>query len=168
MIAEPLRSELGAPGARKCGSSKRRFLIAARDLLDERGPTVTLSEIATRAGVDQGAMRTDLLEVADPAPASLGPTQWLADLRAVLPARLADRTASLSEVSSALAISPRTLQRRLAAAGTSWRAEVDAARRKLAAELARAGEARKAIARQLGYSDTRGLRRALRRWKAGT
>jgi AraC-like DNA-binding protein len=175
MIAEPLRSEWGAPGGRDCGPSKRRFLVAARDLLDERGPTVTLSEIATRAGVDQSAVRRDLREVflqlaasvTDPPPASQGPTQWLADLRRVLPARLADRTASLSEVSSALAISPRTLQRRLAAAGTSWRAEVDSARRELAGELARAGEARKAVARRLGYSDTRGLRRALRRWKGG-
>jgi AraC-like DNA-binding protein len=109
-----------------------------------------------------------LASVADPPTTTQGPTQWLADLRAVLPARLADRTASLSEVSSALAISPRTLQRRLAEAGTSWRAEVDTARRERAAELARAGEARKAIARQLGYSDTRGLRRALRRWKGVT
>lgn len=92
-------------------------------------------------------------------------SNWLADLRAALPGRLADRTASLSEVSTALTISPRTLQRRLAEAGTSWRDEVDAARRDLVMQLAGAGEVRKAIARKVGYSDTRVLRRALRRWK---
>jgi AraC-like DNA-binding protein len=180
MIAESLPDAPDGQVRRDYRRSKHRFLAAARDLLDERGPTVTLYEIATRARVDARTEATDPLDVflaqrlqeilelvaasSDPPPASECQSEWLADLRGTLPARLADRTTSLSEVSRALAISPRTLQRRLANAGTSWRDEVDAARRELAVELARAGESRKTIARQVGYSDTRGLRRALRRW----
>lgn len=110
----------------------------------------------------------EILELAasakDPHAAGESQSNWLADLRAALPARLAARTASLRAASTALAVSPRTLQRRLGEAGTSWRREVDTARRELATELTGAGEARKAIARQVGFSDTRGLRRALRRW----
>jgi AraC-like DNA-binding protein len=164
-----------------CAPFRRRFLVAARDLLDERGPAVTLSEIAARAGLDGRAGQFDppelflarrldeLLELVPPVPAGgpadAGSPGWLGELRAALPARLADRTASLREVSAAMAVSPRTLQRWLADAGTTWRAEVDTARRELSTELAGAGEGRKAVARRVGYSDTRALRRALRRWR---
>jgi AraC-like DNA-binding protein len=152
---------LAHPG---CRPSRQRFLVAARDLLDERGPAVTLSEIARRAGLDVDEILQLVASGQGPPATSECQPDWLAGLRDALPARLADRSASLHEVSTALAVSTRTLQRRLAEAGTSWRDEVDAARRKLATQLAGAGEGRKAIAHKVGYSDTRGLRRALRRW----
>jgi AraC-like DNA-binding protein len=180
MTTATLRPGQRTRGPLDCGPSKQRFLVAARDLLIERGPTVTLSEIASRAGLDQRRVQLgplevflahrldEILELVDAAPdpqaTSQSQSNWLAELRAALPARLVARTASLREVSTALAVSPRTLQRRLAEAGTSWRDEVDTARRELAIQLAGAGEARKAIAGKVGYSDTRGLRRALRRW----
>lgn len=157
MITESPWPELDGRGHLDCGPSKQRFLVAARDLLDERGLELCLAqrlnEILQLMTSAEGSHATDEC-----------PSNLLADLRASLPARLAARTASLSEVGASLAISPRTLQRRLAEAGTSWRAEVDTARRELAAQLAGAGHGRKAIARRVGYSDTRGLRRALRRW----
>lgn len=61
-------------------------------------------------------------------------------------------------------MSPRSLQRRLEEEGTSWREEVDAVRREQAARLLREGASRAAMAAQLGYSDVRALRRAVRRW----
>lgn len=61
-------------------------------------------------------------------------------------------------------MSRRTVQRRLAEERTSWRAELDAARRAEAARLKREGASNKVIAARLGYSDTRALRRAVRRW----
>jgi AraC-like DNA-binding protein len=180
MISGPLRLSGPARASVACIPFKRRFLVAARDLLVERGAAVTLSEIARRAGVDEPvappgpleaflAHRLDeLLELVPPPDEHEGDEAdlpgWLAELRAALPARLADRTSSLRAVSTDLAVSPRTLQRRLAEAGTSWRAEVETARRRLAIELALAGEGRKGVARRIGYSDTRALRRALRRW----
>jgi AraC-like DNA-binding protein len=90
----------------------------------------------------------------------------LAELRASLPVRLRDGTASLPILARALAMSTRTLQRRLAGAGTSWRAELEAARRELATALSAEGLPSEAIATQLGYSDARALRRAVQRWRA--
>jgi AraC-like DNA-binding protein len=69
---------------------------------------------------------------------------------------------SLRTVASQLALSPRTLQRRLAEHGTTWRAELDTARRAIATGTAPAKMA--SLSRQLGYSDPRSARRALRRW----
>jgi AraC-like DNA-binding protein len=159
-----LQLDAAALGQLDCHPTKRRFLVAARDLLAERGPTVTLSEIAGRADLDVDEIVELIASTQGPQATGECQSDWLAGLRDALPERLADRTASLHEVSAAFAVSTRTLQRRLAEAGTSWRDEVDAARRKLATQLAGAGEGRKAIAHQVGYSDTRGLRRALRRW----
>jgi hypothetical protein len=61
-------------------------------------------------------------------------------------------------------MSPRTLQRRLAEHGTTWRAELDAVRRELAARAAPAAMPRDALASQLGFASARSLRRARRRW----
>ena len=64
-------------------------------------------------------------------------------------------------------MSPRTLQRRLEEEGTSWRGEADALRRKQA-RLAGERLSRADVAAFLGYSDARALRRAARRWDAGS
>ncbi|MBF5000571.1 hypothetical protein IRT45_25850 [Nocardia sp. BSTN01] len=64
-----------------------------------------------------------------------------------------------------LAVSPRTLQRRLAESGTTWRRELDLARRSVAGSVAET-TTQSALAYRLGYSDARALRRAARRWKS--
>jgi AraC-like DNA-binding protein len=62
-------------------------------------------------------------------------------------------------------VSPRTLQRQLAEHGTTWRAELNAARQRRAVKARRSGTVGSAaLARQLAYSDPRSVRRALRRW----
>jgi AraC-like DNA-binding protein len=64
-----------------------------------------------------------------------------------------------------LAISVRTLQRRLAEHGTTWRAELQAARQDRARTAFQASPpSMTRLARQLGYADPRSVRRALRRW----
>ncbi|NUR88454.1 MAG: AraC family transcriptional regulator [Nonomuraea sp.] len=71
---------------------------------------------------------------------------------------------SLTAVAARLATSPRTLQRRLAELGTTWRRELDRVRQAAYEGGHPAGLA--AHARRLGYSDARSLSRAIQRWNA--
>lgn len=100
-------------------------------------------------------------------PPPQGPADPLPGLRAAVLAQLADGRPSLTGTARRLAVSPRTLQRRLAEAGTTWRAELDSVRRERSAGLRRSGSgsARHAAA-QLGFAETRSLRRAMNRWDA--
>jgi AraC-like DNA-binding protein len=101
---------------------------------------------------------------AEPGEAERAP-RWIDSFRRVLAECLDDQALLLSVAARRMAISPRTLQRLLKWEGTTWRVEVDAARRAKAARLQRAGLSTSQIARRLGYSDARALRRAARRWE---
>jgi AraC-like DNA-binding protein len=90
---------------------------------------------------------------------------WTARIQAVLMQRLPDQHVSLSSVSHQLAVSPRTLQRRLREEGTSWREQIDAVRRQQATRLLGEGKTRLSVAVRLDYRDDRALRRAMHRWK---
>lgn len=71
----------------------------------------------------------------------------------------------IDPVARRLGSSARSLQRELNAAGTSFSAVVDDVRRELAAELLANRDMKlEAISGQLGYSDSRALRRACVRW----
>jgi AraC-like DNA-binding protein len=72
----------------------------------------------------------------------------------------------MEDVARRLAVSPRTLQRRLAERGTTWRAELDTVRR-FRAQQARqfASPTMASLATRLAYSDVRSVRRAIRRWE---
>ncbi|MEV0299389.1 AraC family transcriptional regulator ligand-binding domain-containing protein [Nocardia sp. NPDC050710] len=73
--------------------------------------------------------------------------------------------ASLDRVARRLATSPRTLQRRLMEAGTTWRKELDRARdARLRQATATGPLSRARQAQLLGYSDAGSMRRASRRW----
>lgn len=63
-------------------------------------------------------------------------------------------------------MSPRTLQRKLEAEGTSFRGLVDEERRLRAEQLRARGTLLKEAALRLGYSDSSGLTRARRRWSS--
>jgi AraC-like DNA-binding protein len=89
---------------------------------------------------------------------------WTDAVRELVREQLDRPDLSLAGAARALAVSARTLQRRLADEGTSWSAEVDAARRERAALLLRQGTTAEVTAARLGYSDSRALRRALHRW----
>jgi AraC-like DNA-binding protein len=81
-------------------------------------------------------------------------------LRSALPANL-----DLDRAASALHVSPRTLHRRLAEEGTSFRAVKDALRRDLAlVRLAAGDEPVAKIAADLGYADASAFFRAVSGW----
>jgi AraC-like DNA-binding protein len=95
-----------------------------------------------------------------PAPA---PGSWIGQFRHRLEAMLGDGRPSLDRVASELAVSARTLQRRLGEHGTTWRAELDLARNRLSGQADTVDPRR--LADRLGYADPRSLRRARQRWK---
>lgn len=81
-------------------------------------------------------------------------------LRSALPANL-----DLDQVASALHLSPRTLHRRLADEGASFRGVKDALRRDLAlAQLSKTRDTVARIAGDLGYADTSAFFRAFADW----
>ncbi|MFC5724958.1 AraC family transcriptional regulator ligand-binding domain-containing protein [Streptomyces gamaensis] len=94
------------------------------------------------------------------------PATWEGRFRHLVDECLTDGSAALDTVARRLAVSRRTLQRRLTESGTSWRAELDAARRRQA-ERAAGTTGTTELAGRLGYADPRSLRRAMRRWQEG-
>lgn len=83
--------------------------------------------------------------------------------------RLPDGAIGAKDVASDLAMSERTLRRRLSEAGASYQGVLDEVRFRLARRYLRTtsmdiGE----IAHQLGFSDASGFTRAFRRWAGGT
>jgi len=71
---------------------------------------------------------------------------------------------SENEVSKRLSLSPATLRRRLAGAGSSFRALADEAQRNIAATLLMTDSSLEDIAAASRYSDVRSFRRACLRW----
>ena len=92
------------------------------------------------------------------------PGTWHGYFRQELVKAMEQGSVSLEFLARRMAMSPRTLQRRLAEHDASWRAELDRERQQRAAQVrASAKPTMASLARQLGYSDTRAARRALRR-----
>ena len=91
------------------------------------------------------------------------PADWRELFRIRLAQALAAGTPTLPEVARRMAASTRTVQRRLADYGTTWRAELEIARQLL---VTSSGSDRTALARRVGYADSRSLRRAVRQWES--
>lgn len=90
---------------------------------------------------------------------------WLDVFRATLRTALDEETPTLRDAARRMALSTRTLQRRLDEHRTSWTEELQTVRREHALRLlATTGMTLDAIARRTGYADPRGLRRAVHRW----
>jgi AraC-like DNA-binding protein len=117
----------------------------------------------TMRGADQvlaGILRRAAASVPPPTVAT-----WHERFRRQLNQALEQGSPSLTALARRMSLSTRTLQRRLAEHGTTWRAELDAARRQHAQHARRAGSPTMTLlATQLGYADPRSARRALRRW----
>jgi AraC-like DNA-binding protein len=97
------------------------------------------------------------------------PATWYEYFRQRLAEAIEQGNPTLGVLARRMAVSPRTLQRQLAGQGTTWRAELDSARQYLAWHAGQAGATDMTrLARHLGYSDPRSIRRALRRWDART
>lgn len=94
---------------------------------------------------------------------------WHGTFRITLRATFHDPDLSLASVARRLALSPRTLQRRLGELGTTWRDEVEAVREELAMDLIRDSDVpMRTIAARARFSDARALRRAVHRWHGTT
>ena len=90
-------------------------------------------------------------------------------VRACLMEILASGQYSMSDVASRLAMSPRTLQRRLKAEGTSFQKELDTLREELARNyLSKSDYSSGQIAFLLGYEDPNSFFRAFRSWTGQT
>jgi len=91
------------------------------------------------------------------------------DVRREVAAQLASDRARLDDVAAALAVSTRTLQRKLAEAGTNFQAVHDAARQALAEELLRDSQLNLTdVAFMLGYREQSSFNRACRDWFGNT
>jgi len=92
---------------------------------------------------------------------------WHDHFRELLAQAVECGSPSLDVLARRFAVSPRTLQRRLAEHDTTWRAELDDVRRQRAHQARRAGAADMTqLASHLGYADPRSARRFLRRSSA--
>ncbi|GAB2541080.1 helix-turn-helix domain-containing protein [Nocardia heshunensis] len=90
---------------------------------------------------------------------------WDGLLRSAIHESITRGGIELEDVARRLAISPRTLQRRLQDRGTSWRDELDSARFEQATRLLRDTDLPvDTVAARLGYADARAFRRAFVRW----
>jgi AraC-like DNA-binding protein len=88
--------------------------------------------------------------------------------REAIRASLRSGEPDVTRVARALGVSARTLQRRLAEQGTSFRALVDGVREGLARRyMEDGGRSMKEIAALLGYADARAFGRACKRWTGG-
>jgi AraC-like DNA-binding protein len=141
---------------------------------------VTLSEIARHAGIQAKADRAQLVDsllahrlgdavelvhsLNELGPAAGDRGAWSEAVRETVAPRLDGTSPSLRTVARILAVSTRTLQRRLAEEGTNWQAVLDTVRRDRAAQLLRQGLTHEVTATRVGYSSSRALRRALHRW----
>ncbi len=94
---------------------------------------------------------------------------WLDLFRGALASVQDEAAPALSTVARRMAVSPRTLQRRLDEHGTTWSAEAEAVRRDHVSRLLHTtGLSIDAIAARSGYADARALRRAVQRWYGTT
>ncbi|GGS57732.1 transcriptional regulator [Planobispora rosea] len=91
--------------------------------------------------------------------------KWLDRFHAALESAVAEGPPGLDEVAGRLAMSPRTLQRRLREEGTTWRAELEELRQRRVQHLLRETSLSvDSIAARVGFTDSRSLRRAVHRW----
>ncbi|WP_280236019.1 AraC family transcriptional regulator [Nocardia cyriacigeorgica] len=111
------------------------------------------------------ALATVLRPLAESLPPPPQPaTTWIDQVASALADALDTGELSLELVARRLMTSPRTLQRRLRDAGTTWRIELDRARATRLAEHATHRLTRDRQAQLLGYADPTSIRRAARRW----
>ena len=158
----PSRLAFKQPAPRSHQAFTETFGAAAVDF----GAPVTTFTFRTRdlerpmPGADAGLARILTRYAATLSPPPI-PT-WEQHFRELLSQELEDGVPSLTAVARRMSLSPRTVQRQLAECGTSWRAELDDARRRRARQLRDQDPA--AAARYLGYAHPRSVSRAIQRW----
>lgn len=163
----PVEVRFAHPRPARVGELERFFGCAVRFGAAEHAVTFSRDTLALRLVTADPTLLAFLEPSAARALDDLGEPDLAAEVRAAIAAGPPDAEPSLARVARRLGTSPRSLQRRLRAAGLSFRALVDDARRARALPLLRAGVPLTDAATRAGFSDPRALRRALRRWAAG-
>ncbi|MCU1643297.1 MAG: FAD-dependent oxidoreductase [Nocardia sp.] len=176
-VVDRLPAEL-RPGSQAvdCTGSTLRELLQRMGILDDacahrtgKTDTVFVDENGTQLALMSGDYTGGDVEIlrGDLARISYGKTRrlsWPEQVQQVLAETIGTGDASLTAVARRLLVSPRTLQRYLAAADTTWRAQLDLARQHTAQRSDLTSTF--ALAHRLGYADARSLRRAAHRWDA--
>ncbi|MBL8743046.1 MAG: AraC family transcriptional regulator ligand-binding domain-containing protein, partial [Myxococcales bacterium] len=91
-------------------------------------------------------------------------TQLVARARDAIGAALGGGEPSLEEIARSLALSGRTLQRRLRGAGTTFQLLLDRTRQEMALSLLKSGVPVEDVPPLIGYADVNAYRRAFKRW----
>jgi len=127
------------------------------------GFAVTTTVLATVPRTADPLLFQFLLDQARAQLARLGPIDIVSQVVRVLEVRMSSGDVAAGSIAKALGSTPRSLQRYLADAGTTYRDVLAHVRERRRAELRGGGVAESAIARQLGFSDARAMRRSLER-----
>ena len=130
-------------------------------LLDRPVPNADGSMLKVLQRHADALLASRLRETAEP--------RIVTDVRREVAAQLANDRARVDDVAAALAVSTRTLQRKLAEAGTNFQAVHEAARQALAEELLRDSRLNLTdVAFMLGYREQSSFNRACRDWFGNT
>ncbi|WP_335976408.1 AraC family transcriptional regulator ligand-binding domain-containing protein [Streptomyces sp. CA2R106] len=160
----PYRESFGAARL-EFGADADALTLHRRDLerpLDTADPA--LAAIMLRAAAATPPPQAPAATTATTTAPAMTDAAPVPGLRELIATQLPYGRPSLAEAARRLAISPRTLQRRLGDFGTTWRAELDTVRREQWLRHEEAGSAQRAA--RLGFAESRSLRRAMSRWDA--
>jgi AraC-like DNA-binding protein len=158
----PLAAPLGA--LRAVLGAAERLGVARSELL-----AAVALESTDLSDVDRDALARLRAAAASTAASGRPRDAYRTRVRAVLAKLIADGRCSVEDVAKELAVSPRTLQRRLEQEGTTFGGVCDEARRAAALEhLRNPRVAIKEAAFLLGFSEPSTFYRAFRRWTGDT
>ncbi len=167
----PTRVALAAKAPRRHGSLVELYGTRA---IDFEAPVSSITFLASdlRAATPyaQPGLSTVLRRHAEQSLAASIPLHsWLDTFQVALRAAYADDAVTLASVAQRLAVSTRTLQRRLDEHGTTWSEQVESVRREQITQLLRTTDLSiDSIATRTGYANARALRRAVQRWYGDT
>lgn len=162
----PVRVGFAHPAPRSTRPLAGRLGTAAIDFgTKETSLTLRSEDLASPLRTADPVLADILVRYAESVPRPS--VDWIEWFREVVAAVIDEgATCGIDEVARRLAVSARTLQRRLAERGTTWSAELEAIRYDRARRLgAVKNPTMSSLAAKLGYGDVRSVRRAMRRWK---
>jgi AraC-like DNA-binding protein len=132
--------------------------FAARDC----GIAIARSTLARSARTADPPLFGFLLQQARAQLSRIGSNDVVSQVMRVIEVRLARGDVGAAAVAAAMATTVRSMQRHLGDAGTTYREVLDHVRLRRLEELRRGGVAENDIARELGFADTKSMRRALK------
>ncbi|MEU9233675.1 helix-turn-helix domain-containing protein [Streptomyces subrutilus] len=167
----PVRVTLAAQAPRRHGALTELYGTPAIDFeAPDTSITFLASDLNTPTPHAQPGLSAVLRRHAEQTLATAVPLHdWLDLFRTALAAAHGEAAPTLPAVARRMAVSTRTLQRRLEEHGTTWNHEAEALRRARITRLLHDTDLSiDSIAARSGYADARALRRAVQRWYGTT